>query len=316
MSKLIEISNITKRYGDIYAVKDCSFSLSSGDVLGFLGPNGAGKTTTMQMITGYQPPQSGTIKIDGYDIALNPKRVKASIGYVPEGSPLYEEMVVEDFLRFCGKIRGLEGESLKLRLEIVAKQLEISSILNRKIDTLSKGYRRRVGIAQALIDDPKILILDEPTDGLDPNQKQHIRELITQIKKEKAIIISTHILEEAEAMCNRVVIINQGSIVADSTPSELLMRLSNHLCVDIILKKEDREHFLKQFDQKEQSYFIVEELKDSTKIRVLREISSNLLIYINQKLSQASITPISMQQHHEKLETLFKEITQTKESSR
>ena len=215
-------------------------------------------------------------------------------------------------MHFCGKARKLPQTYLKERIRIVSEQLDITSILNRRIETLSKGYKRRIGIAQAILHDPKVLILDEPTDGLDPNQKQHIRELINEIKKDKAIIISTHILEEAEAMCNRVVIINQGSIVVDSTPHDLLMKLPDHLAVDLALKEEDASRLLEKLQDKKDHLTIINN-EDEIVIRFPRTISAYPMKFINEKLETLNIAPLSLTQHQERLETLFKSMTQTKE---
>ena len=225
---MIEISNITKRFGSLTAVDGVSFSVSRGEVLGFLGPNGAGKSTTMKMVTGFLRPDAGTIRIGGVDIAASPVEVKRWIGYLPEGAPLYGEMTTRAFLRFIAGIRGFKGAEAWRRIDSVVEKVSLGSVLEMPIDTLSKGFKRRVGLAQAIIHDPHILILDEPTDGLDPNQKHEVRTLIRGMSAEKVIVLSTHILEEVDAVCTRATIIASGRIVSDGTPEELLRRSRMH----------------------------------------------------------------------------------------
>ena len=221
---MIEISHLTKRYGALTAVDDMSFAVEPGQVLGFLGPNGAGKSTTMKMITGFLAPTSGSIRVNGHDVAAAPLAAKACMGYLPEGAPCYAEMNVQDFLKFIADVRGLTGDQRRQRLDDVIGRLGLQSVLLQVIETLSKGYKRRVGLAQALLHDPPVLILDEPTDGLDPNQKHEVRTLINDMAKNKIIVISTHILEEVDAVCNRAMIIANGRILADDTPAKLAAR--------------------------------------------------------------------------------------------
>ena len=225
---MIEIANLTKRFGPLTAVDDVSFSVGRGEVLGFLGPNGAGKSTTMKIVTGFLAPDEGTIRIGGVDIARHPVEVKRWIGYLPEGAPLYGEMTTGGFLRFIAGIRGLKGVEATRRIESVVEQVSLESVLAKPIDTLSKGFKRRVGLAQAILHDPNILILDEPTDGLDPNQKHEVRTLIRSMSAEKVIVLSTHILEEVDAVCTRATIIAGGRIVSDGTPDDLLRRSRTH----------------------------------------------------------------------------------------
>jgi ABC-2 type transport system ATP-binding protein len=221
MQQYINIDNLTKKFGNQVAVNAISLSLSKGEVLGFLGPNGAGKTTSMRMITGFLRPTSGKIKICGYDLEENEIEVKSLIGYMPEGAPLYQEMTPYQYLNFICDARGLSGSIARNRLEFVISKLNLRSVLKKQIYTLSKGYKARVSLAQAIIHDPKILILDEPTDGLDPIQKHEVRDLIAEISKDKAIILSTHILDEVETTCTRTLIIAKGKIVLDGTPKLL-----------------------------------------------------------------------------------------------
>lgn len=218
---MIEISHLTKRYGALVAVDDLSFNVEPGQVLGFLGPNGAGKSTTMKMITGFLTPSSGSIRVNGHDVDAAPLAAKACMGYLPEGAPCYGEMNVRGFLEFIADVRGLTGSQRRGRLDDVIGRLGLQGVLEQMIETLSKGYKRRVGLAQALLHDPPVLILDEPTDGLDPNQKFEVRTLINDMAKNKIIVISTHILEEVDAVCTRAIIIANGRILADATPREL-----------------------------------------------------------------------------------------------
>ena len=225
---MLEIRQLVKRFGPLLAVDDVSFTVPRGEVLGFLGPNGAGKSTTMKMITGFLAPTAGTAIICGYDIGTQPIAAKRHIGYLPEGAPAYPDMTPADFLDFIAHIRGFSGDEAKRRIGRVVEMIRIGEVLHQPIETLSKGFKRRVGVAQALLHDPSVLILDEPTDGLDPNQKYEMRKIITAMRPEKAIIISTHLLEEVEAVCSRAIIIAHGRVLADGTPTELAQRSRQH----------------------------------------------------------------------------------------
>jgi ABC-2 type transport system ATP-binding protein len=227
---MIEISNLSKRFGELTAVDGISFQVVRGDVLGFLGPNGAGKSTTMKMITGFIAPDGGSVVIDGDDISEKPVEVKRRIGYLPEGAPLYGDMSVQSFLGFIAEIRGYRGEQ---RVDRCVELVSLGSVLAKPIETLSKGFKRRVGLAQAILHDPQVLILDEPTDGLDPNQKHEVRKLIRSMAEDKIIVLSTHILEEVDAVCNRAIIIAEGRIVSDGTPADLVASSKMHNAVTI-----------------------------------------------------------------------------------
>tara|TARA_B100001758_G_C18414734_1_gene618647 strand:+ start:3775 stop:4494 length:720 start_codon:yes stop_codon:yes gene_type:complete len=218
---MIEIQNLHKKYDDITVVDDLSLKVDVGEVLGFLGPNGAGKSTTMKMVTGFLEPTSGNIKINNLSIKDSAYEIKKFLGYLPEGAPQYGEMTTSDFLLFIAKIRGINKNKINSSIESVVDNLSLKDVLNKRIEHLSKGFKRRVGIAQAIIHDPSILIMDEPTDGLDPNQKYDVRQLIKKISKDKTIIISTHILEEVDAVCTRAAIIAKGKLLYDDTPSNL-----------------------------------------------------------------------------------------------
>ncbi len=232
---MIKVEGLTKYYGDFLAVDGISFEVKSGEIVGLLGPNGAGKTTTLRILTGYLLPSSGNVKIKDYDIYNDLREIKRIIGYLPEQTPLYTDMLVYDYLSFVGDSRGIEGESLLQELKRVADICKIKDVMHKPISELSKGYRQRVGLAAALLGDPEILVLDEPTSGLDPNQIIEIREIIKEIGKEKTVLFSTHILSEAEATCDRLVIIHKGKIVADGK-TEDLKRGGERFSVDVELE--------------------------------------------------------------------------------
>jgi ABC-2 type transport system ATP-binding protein len=228
---MLEISSLVKRFGSLVAVDGVSFTVPTGEVLGFLGPNGAGKSTTMKMITGFLAPNAGTAIICGHDILREPLRAKRQFGYLPEGAPAYPDMSAAEFLGFIAHIRGFRGAEAKRRIAHIAELINIADVLHQPIETLSKGYRRRVGVAQALLHAPPVIILDEPTDGLDPNQKHEMRGIIQRMSPNKAIIISTHLLEEVEAVCSRAIIISRGRVLADATPADLAARSRYHNAV-------------------------------------------------------------------------------------
>ncbi len=232
---MIECHNLTKRYGPLLAVDDLSFQVEPGEVLGFLGPNGAGKSTTMRILAGFLPATSGSATVCGFDVDTQSTDAKRRIGYLPEGAPNYPEMSPRSFLEFVADVRGLEGSKRTSRLDEVYGLLHLEPVLAQTIDTLSKGYKRRVGLAQAIVHDPDVLILDEPTDGLDPNQKQEVRQLINQMSQSKIIVISTHLLEEVDAVCNRAIIIAHGRILVDDTPERLEARSRFHNAVSVKL---------------------------------------------------------------------------------
>ena len=237
---MIETENLTKDYGHIRAVDDITFEVNKGDILGFLGPNGAGKSTTMKMITGFLPPTVGTARIGGHDIREDPIKAKRLLGYLPENGPLYGEMTVLEFLKFVAEMRGYRSAAAKAaRISAVTEICHLEEVGYQPIETLSKGFRQRVGMAQAVIHDPPYLIMDEPTDGLDPNQKQAVRRLIASMAEDKAIILSTHILEEVESMCNRVAIIARGKILVDESPDDLRKRHRNHNAIRISVADAD-----------------------------------------------------------------------------
>lgn len=242
---MIKTENLTKRYDELVAVDNLTFQVSAGEVLGFLGPNGAGKSTTMKMIAGFVPATSGTASVCGFDVETHALEAKQQIGYLPEGAPSYGEMTPLSFLDFIADVRGLDGEAKKRRISEVVEQLHLAKVLNQSIDTLSKGFKRRVGLAQAILHDPAVLILDEPTDGLDPNQKQEVRQLINDMSTEKIIVISTHILEEVHAVCTRAVIIADGRILADDSPAGLESKSRFHKAITLKTQDPDKLESLK-----------------------------------------------------------------------
>jgi ABC-2 type transport system ATP-binding protein len=233
MKIMIKIDGLTKRYGLHTVVDNLSFECDSGEVLGFLGPNGAGKSTTMKMITGFLDPDSGSASICGIDVLASPKAAKAQLGYLPEGAPAYGDMTPAAFLSFIAEIRGYDANEIKARVTAAVSRAGLGSVLNQRIETLSKGFKRRVGIAQALLHDPPVLIMDEPTDGLDPNQKHEVRQLINSMAANKIIVVSTHILEEVDAMCTRAIVIAGGRVLADDTPGGLEARSRYHDAVTL-----------------------------------------------------------------------------------
>jgi ABC-2 type transport system ATP-binding protein len=237
---MIKTEHLSKRYESVTAVEDVTFEVRPGEVLGFLGPNGAGKTTTMRMLAGFVTPTAGRASICGHDVETEPLAAKEQLGYLPEGAPSYGEMRVRRFLEFIADLRRLDASRRRTRLDYVIERLQLASVLEQSIETLSKGFRRRVGLAQAIIHDPPVLILDEPTDGLDPNQKFEVRALINEMAREKIIVISTHILEEVDAVCNRAIIIARGRIVADDTPLKLAARSRYYNAVSLQLERPEQ----------------------------------------------------------------------------
>jgi len=232
---VIQVQNLKKVFGPKVAVDGVSFAVKKGEVLGFLGPNGAGKSTTMRMITGFIPPSEGSVSIDGFDVGENPIAAKRLLGYLPENAPSYTDMTVQGFLNFAAELRGFAGKAKEAAVARVVEMCFLGSVLAQSIETLSKGYKHRVCFAQAIIHDPEVLIMDEPTEGLDPNQKHEIRTLIRRMGETKAIIFSTHILEEVEAACSRAIIIDRGKIVANGTPRELKERSQTAGTVTLVL---------------------------------------------------------------------------------
>lgn len=309
MSEYLNVSNVTRRFGGFTAVDNISFRLSKGQVLGFLGPNGAGKTTTMRMITGYMRPTSGEISVCGLDIAKNPIETKQNTGYLPEGVPLYSEMTPRLFLKFIAGARGLRGREIEERLSFVTDKLMLDGVMDQSIETLSKGFKRRVAFAQSIIHDPKLLILDEPTDGLDPVQKQEVRRLIREMASEKSIIISTHILEEVSAVCDRIIIISNGQIITDETPSSLVKKHKYHNAISFELANSDREEAVKEFSNlPEVKEVEVKNIGQTNRFYIIpedsRDISKELFnVLVNKKWDFSSFSA-----HQGNLEEVFREM--------
>ncbi|MGB1834436.1 MAG: ABC transporter ATP-binding protein [bacterium] len=239
---MIEVIEISRNFGRFQAVSNVSFQVQKSEVLGFLGPNGAGKSTTMKMLTGYLQPSSGDALICGHSVTKQSLKARAKIGYLPESAPSYGEMQVEEFLRFAGKVRGLTGEKLNSQIEKVLEDTSLQTVRKQLIETLSKGYRQRTCLAQSLLHDPPVLLLDEPTDGLDPNQKYEVRKLISQLKEDRTILVSTHILEEVEAICTRAIILSEGKIVGDGTPEELLSKSVYHNAINLKISEKPNQN--------------------------------------------------------------------------
>ena len=304
---MIKIDNLHKSFSGFQAVSGIDFSVISGEVLGFLGPNGAGKSTTMKMITGFIKPTRGEISIFDHNIEKAPLKAKALIGYLPEGAPAYGDMRVSQFLDFIAEIRGFKGQKKQQRVNKVVKQLALESVVHRPIDNLSKGFKRRVGIAQAIIHDPKVLILDEPTDGLDPNQKHQVRELIRGLSKDKIVIISTHILEEVTAVCTRAIIIAEGKLVADESPEQLQARSRYHRALTVELS-EEQANAQTQFSQLAGVERV--EAVDACRFTLLPEANVDLLEPVNQLIKQQKWQVNELYVEKGRLDDVFRTLTQ------
>lgn len=308
---MIEVKNLNKRFGALAAVQDISFHVGRGEVLGFLGPNGAGKSTTMRMITGYLAPDSGIVRIAGEDIAVDAINARKRIGYLPEGVPLYGDMSPRRFLEFVAEVRGYSGEEQQARIANVVDKMELRSVLDRRIETLSKGFKRRVGLAQAILHDPEILILDEPTDGLDPNQKHEVRNLIRGISQEKAIILSTHILEEVDAVCTRTIIIAEGRVVADGSPNELAARSRAHNAVSVAVREGAANAVLEVLDALSgvESVEVLEETSDLSRFRVYSGTGSSLVAPISRAAREHGWEIEELHVERGKLDEVFRSVT-------
>lgn len=313
--KLIDAKNLKKSFGEFTAVDNIDLNVQRGEVVGFLGPNGAGKSTTMKMLTGFLEPDSGDILINNIDLKSEPLKAKEFIGYLPEGAPSYSDMEVSEFLSFIGKMRGINNNQLlNARLDEMANQINLKEVWNKPIETLSKGFKRRVGIAQALIHDPDILILDEPTDGLDPNQKHEMRNLIKTISSNKAIVISTHILEEVEAVCSRVIIIANGKLLANETPKSLGNNLMQNNILSITTTSKINNATLKNIKSTlNVSNIKLEPLsKTSSKILINGKDKTIDLNKIVTQLKKHKITVTEAGLLKPNLDEIFRKITQDK----
>ena len=309
----IEAVSLRKEFGRIVAVDDISFSVQTGEVLGFLGPNGAGKTTTMRMLTGYLRPTKGEVSICGINMLAKPVKAKARIGYLPEGAPLYPELTPATLLKFTGQARGLGGKELEDRMAKTADQVHLKEVWNQSIETLSKGYKRRLGLAQAILHNPEVLILDEPTDGLDPNQKQEVRQLVREMARSKAIIISTHILEEVHAVCTRAVILARGRIVADGTPEDLESMASDHKAVSILLPLTGASKFAEKLDEiaSVRAVEITPEGEDRCLIQVFPSRGNLILTQVTDLIREHGISVLELRQEPGRLDEVFRNLTTT-----
>jgi ABC-2 type transport system ATP-binding protein len=310
---MIEVENLTKKYGSFSAVDDLSFNVNKGEILGFLGPNGAGKSTTMKMLSCFITPTSGTARIGGFDIIKDSLAVRELVGYLPESAPSYKDMTVLEFLTFIAEIRGYQKIENKKKVEKVVETTFLDQVLYQTIDTLSKGYRQRVGFAQALIHDPPVLILDEPTDGLDPNQKHEVRTLIKKMAAEKAIILSTHILEEMEAVCTRAIIINYGKIVADGTPEALLSRSERYNAVNLAFDQKPDDSLLAELNQIA-NVKKVEDITNSAspeniRFRIISENGQLILPEISQFISDKNIKINEIYSEKGQMDKVFRNLT-------
>ncbi|MCZ6472653.1 MAG: ATP-binding cassette domain-containing protein [SAR324 cluster bacterium] len=309
---MIEIRELSKIYGNIRAVDNISFRVEKGEVLGFLGPNGAGKSTTMKIVTCYIPPTSGTVEVGGKDIFTDPVGVREQIGYLPESAPSYPEMTVTEFLSFIAEVRGYTGAERTRRIDQITELTSLRDVQIQIIDTLSKGYRQRVCFAQALIHDPPVLILDEPTDGLDPNQKHEMREVIRRMSKEKTIILSTHILEEMEAVCGRAIIISRGRIVADGTPRQLAAMSKYHNAVTLKLRSAAKPALMKDLE-KLKGVAEVAPLagkKDApTAFQIFAQKGKVILQEVTSFLEKKKISVEEVYLEHGRVDEVFREVT-------
>ncbi len=313
---LIAVTGLTKSFGPLKAVDNISLSVKRGEVLGFLGPNGAGKSTSMKMITGFLTPTAGTVTISGHDISLNPIEAKACIGYLPEGAPAYGEMTPLSFLSFIAEVRGINKAQRVSKVAEIIDKIHLGRVANQPIETLSKGFKRRVGIAQSILHDPEILILDEPTDGLDPNQKHEIRVLIKEMAAEKAILVSTHILEEVESVCTKAIIISNGRVIFSGTPIELSSKSRYHNAITLVINNS-------QLDQSCESLGSLEQVKsiessaeaDVTRLTIIpsspnEEISS----LVRQTMRGSNCEILQLYIEPGRLDEVFRSMTTKQES--
>jgi ABC-2 type transport system ATP-binding protein len=306
---MIKTEHLSKRYESLTAVDDVSFEVRPGEVLGFLGPNGAGKTTTMRMLAGFISPTSGTASICGHDTETDTLAAKRSLGYLPEGAPLYGEMTVKSFLEFIAELRGLSGARRRARLDYTIGRLQLEKVLEQTIETLSKGFRRRVGLAQALMQDPPVLILDEPTDGLDPNQKHEVRALINEMSSEKIIVISTHLLEEVDAVCTRAIVIARGRIVADDTPQGLAARSRYHNAVSLQLERQQDLETARAAIAALPLVAAVEVGERDARLTALPQAGAQILAQISELAARQNLQLKELQLESGRLDEVFRTIT-------
>ncbi len=298
-----QINHLSKIYGRQKAVDDISFSIEKGEIVGFLGPNGAGKSTTMKIATTYLPPSSGKVLVNGLDVEEQPMEVKKLIGYLPEHNPLYLDMYVHEYLRFIGSVYGLSSKQLKLRIGQIVEMCGLSQEQNKRIELLSKGYRQRVGLAQALIHNPEVLILDEPTSGLDPNQIIEIRKLIKQISQNKTVIFSTHIMQEVQALCDRVIVINKGQIVADDQLKNIIKGKGGAAVLVVELRGDINQEDLLEVQG------VAEIYKSGSAFRIVSEEGVDVRAELFRFTAERNISVISLKQEENTLEEIFRSLT-------
>jgi ABC-2 type transport system ATP-binding protein len=312
METLLAIRGLRKRFGAIVAVDDVSFDVPRGQVLGFLGPNGAGKSTTMRMVAGYLPPTSGSVIVCGFDVEKSPIEVRRRLGYLPEGAPAYGEMTPAGILWFAAATRGMSAADRRRRTDEMVARLHLAPVFHQPIETLSKGFKRRVGLALALLHDPEILILDEPTDGLDPNQKHEVRTLLADLAPRKAIIISTHILEEVEALCSRALVIARGRLVADADPAELLGRSAYHNAVALRLAPEHADAARAALADLDGVARIdtVGDGRESAELIVLPARGRDILDAVRHRIDRAQLPVQQIHVDRGRLDDVFRDLTQ------
>ncbi|MFH1427455.1 MAG: ATP-binding cassette domain-containing protein [Patescibacteria group bacterium] len=308
---MIEINNLTKKFGSNIVLDNLTFSVNKGEVLGFLGPNGAGKTTTMKIITSFWLPTSGQVKIDGNDVTKDSIKTRAKIGYLPENVPLYDDMLVYEYLKFIGEIRGIEKNDIKKRIKEVSEICGLKGMMKKPIDELSKGYRQRLGLAQAIMHNPDVLILDEPTTGLDPNQIVEIRDLIKKIGREKTVIFSTHILGEVSATCDRVIIINKGKIVGEGSPDDLLKKAGSEEIIYVKIKgpREEVERKLTEMENVAEVKVKDKESDDVYGYEIKPKLGVDLREYLSMTVMNSGWSILEFSKKSVSLEDVFRELT-------
>jgi len=302
----IQVKNLTKHYGLQKAVNDISFSVQKGEIVGFLGPNGAGKSTTMKITTGYLPPSEGTVMVCGQDVTIDPLEVKQLTGYLPEHNPLYLDMYVHEYLNFAGGVLGLKGEHKKRRISEMVELCGLALEQNKKIESLSKGFRQRVGLAASLIHDPQVLILDEPTSGLDPNQIVEIRKVIKDISKNKTVIFSTHIMQEVQALCDRVIVINRGELVADDRLENLL---SGRDKSEVIIVEFDQPIFIEELKKIEGAQEVIQ--LDGNQYRLTSTQGLDIRPAVFHFAADKKLSLVGLKKEDHSLETIFRELTKS-----
>ncbi len=308
---MIRVENLTKRFGSFQAVNQINFELNAGEILGFLGPNGAGKSTTMKIIAGFLPLTSGKVTVCDLDVVKDSLKVRSKIGYLPETSAYYSEMRIEEFLQFIAEVRGFEGADKQKRVDYALDVTSLNDVRLQLCETLSKGYRQRVCLAQALLSDPPVLILDEPTDGLDPNQKHEVRQLIQNMSEKRSILVSTHILEEVEAVCTRAIIINRGQIVTEGTPQKLLMRSRYHGAVSVLVQSKSLDSTLDKLKQSNE-VASVEQQPEAEGVRLTifpKSSEQNVLAHVQNTLQKENVDVQQIHVERGRLDEVFRNVT-------